>query len=239
MPCVCVLQEITLDFAVILGPQPMGPCVEKSLRPRASSASPVKWATNCGARPSGCVCSTGPGQDCSPCARVSGSQPESWRCRWKPGSSLWNDQRRSAKPFSFRLFLQLTNLSPPPSVLENHQEAWLGKWRHSDWTKEGRTLALPSDSPRCEGGVCLSAPGDISKWLCSVSGSREVSVLSWWPSLCGCQYVMAGGAENAVEGAVSTAGPDGAPCCWKTFHSRYFLCVSALVLISCTLKKSN
>ena len=113
----CVLQEIALDFAMIRGPQAKGLALERSLRPRASCASPVKWATSCGARPSGRVCSMDPGQDCSPCAKVSGSQPESQSCRLKPGSSLWNDQWHSAT--SYRLCCFYNYLVFPSNIRES------------------------------------------------------------------------------------------------------------------------
>ena len=41
---------------------------------------------------------------------------------------------------------------------------------------------------------------------------------------------MAGGAENAGEGAVSRAGPDGAPCCWKSFRSHVISSIGGLCL---------
>lgn len=73
---VCVSQEVTLDSVVTQGPQHMALGLERSLRPRAFSASPARWATSCGAQLSGRACSMGPGQACSLCARVSTRQPK-------------------------------------------------------------------------------------------------------------------------------------------------------------------
>lgn len=149
---------------MIQEPQHMGLGLEMSLRPRAFSASPVKWATSCGARQSERVCSTGHGQDCSPCARVSSSL--------KVSVSGWNQVTRSKmtsnipqKSYRFTLFLQLTYLLP--KRIRESSKSTAGYTEVPDCSKDHTTLSSPFGSPWSKGGVCLLLV-TFSVWLCRV-----------------------------------------------------------------------